>query len=126
MLLLAACGTSSASGTGAAAAATARPTATSLPTATKPPATARVKITEHNEKYDFEPATLTITVGTTVVWTNTSDAPHIVSSDSGPTLQSTTIKASSGTFSHTFAQAGTYSYHCTIHPYMKGTIVVTG
>ncbi|HTZ41834.1 MAG TPA: plastocyanin/azurin family copper-binding protein [Candidatus Omnitrophota bacterium] len=29
-----------------------------------------------------------------------------------------------GTYSHTFAAAGTYSYHCSIHPSMKGTIIV--
>jgi plastocyanin len=36
------------------------------------------------------------------------------------------ITPSGGTFSFTFMQPGTYTYHCTVHPYMKGTIVVTG
>jgi plastocyanin len=29
------------------------------------------------------------------------------------------------TYTHTFSQPGTYSYICTIHPYMHGMVVVT-
>jgi plastocyanin len=32
---------------------------------------------------------------------------------------------SDATFSFTFPKAGTFAYHCTIHPFMKGTIVVS-
>lgn len=85
-----------------------------------------MKIGEQNDKYGFEPTMLSVTVGTKVVWTNASDAPHTVASDTGSILASSTISPSGGTFSFTFTQAGTYTYHCTIHPYMKGTIVVTG
>lgn len=122
ILLLAGCGGSSASGAGAPSATTA-PGATSTTTSG---GTAQVKIGEQNDKYGFEPTMLSVTVGTKVVWTNASDAPHTVASDTGSTLASSTISPSGGTFSFTFTQAGTYTYHCTIHPYMKGTIVVTG
>lgn len=123
ILLLAGCGASSASGAGASNTPVA--TATTAPIATKPAATAKVKVVEKDEKYSFDTAMLTVAAGTTVVWTNMTDAPHTVTSDSGSPLASPTI-APKGTFSFTFTQPGTYSYHCTLHPYMKATIVVTG
>ena len=86
----------------------------------------QVKINEQDEKYRFDPAVLTIRKGATVVWTNISDAPHTVTSDSGTLLASSTVTPSGGTFRFTFTQPGTYHYHCTIHPSMQGTIVVTG
>lgn len=127
ILLLAGCGASTASGAGAGNTppATATATTATAPTATKAPTTASVKITEKDEKYGFDSTMLTVAVGTTVMWTNTTDAPHTVTSDSGTTLASPTINPK-GTFSFTFTQPGTYSYHCTLHPYMKATIVVTG
>lgn len=117
-LLLAGCGASTASGTGA-------NNTPSAPTATKPAATVKVKVVEKDEKYGFDTTMLTVAVGTTVEWTNATDAPHTVTSDTGSTLASPTIDPK-GTFSFTFTQPGTYSYHCTLHPYMKATIVVTG
>jgi plastocyanin len=122
-LLLAGCGASTASGTGANNTPSAPPA--TAPTATKPAATAKVKVIEKDEKYGFDSTMLTVAVGTTVVWTNATDAPHTVTSDTGSTLASPTIDPK-GTFSFTFTQPGTYSYHCTLHPYMKATIVVTG
>src|SRR2546421_12951258 len=71
-LLFAACG-----GGGS----TASPTATSQPTATPTATIVKVQIVEKNGRYTFEPATLTITKGTQVEWTNMSDAPHTVTSD---------------------------------------------
>lgn len=128
ILLLAGCGTTSgASG----ASATTAPTATTAPSASATSATTsagtdQVKMTEQSDKYGFSPTTLTIKAGTKVTWTNASDAPHTVTSDTGSTLASGTVSPSGGSFSFTFTQPGTYTYHCMIHPYMKGTIVVTG
>src|SRR5438876_1170868 len=42
---------------------------------------AQVKIVEQNGQYSFQPATLTIAKGTKITWTNASDAPHTVTSD---------------------------------------------
>jgi plastocyanin len=70
--------------------------------------------------FQFTPATLTVTVGTTVTWKNSSTAAHTVT---GTSFHSPVI-APGRTFSYTFTKAGTYSYHCIFHPYMKGTIVV--
>jgi plastocyanin len=70
----------------------------------------------------FSPATLTVTVGTTVKWTNKDGITHTVTSDSG-IFDSGNVNAS-GTFSYMFMTAGTYSYHCKIHSSMIAKIVV--
>jgi plastocyanin len=79
----------------------------------------------------FSPATLNVQVGATVVWawnTCTGDpytgsqtcANHNVIFDDGSTSSSTQDQ---GTFSKIFNTAGTFTYHCTLHP-MTGTVVV--
>jgi plastocyanin len=70
----------------------------------------------------YEPATLNITTGTTVRWTNEGKNPHTVTSDKG-TWGSGDIPPG-GEFTATFTKAGTFDYHCKHHPNMKGTIVV--
>lgn len=84
----------------------------------------QVNIVGQNGRYAFDPATLTVKKGTQVVWTNTSDASHTVTSDTG-VFQSPGTLATNQTYQFTFATAGTFTYHCDIHPYMTGTIVVT-
>lgn len=70
----------------------------------------------------FSPASLTVPLGTTVTWTNNDGMTHTVTSDVTG-FDSGNISMG-GTYSKVFSVAGTYSYHCTIHPAMKGTIVV--
>lgn len=72
--------------------------------------------------YAFGPSTLTVAVGTTVTWTNQDAVKHTVTAndgsfDGGPL-------SNGQTFSQTFAKAGTYAYHCKIHPSMTATITV--
>jgi plastocyanin len=71
--------------------------------------------------FAFVPATVTIPKGTTVVWTqDDSGVSHTVTGtgfDSGPLGQGQT-------FSKTFKDAGTFTYGCSIHPSMRGTIIV--
>ena len=119
-LLLAACG-----GGGTTTAST--PTATSqpTPTPTQTSTVANVKIVEQNGKYSFQPATLSIKMGTQVEWLNTSDAPHTVTSDTAGVFGSTSNISKNQTFKFTFTKAGTYSYVCLIHPKMGGTVKVT-
>jgi len=50
-----------------------------------------------------------------------SDVPHTVTSDNGGPLSSSTLQPNQ-TFSFTFTAPGTFAYHCSIHPYMKGTV----
>jgi len=72
----------------------------------------------------FVPDALTVTVGTTVTWTNDDTVAHTVTADDG-SFDSGMI-APGGTFSFTFNTAGTYPYKCTVHlPDMIGTITVT-
>ena len=78
----------------------------------------------------YVPANISITVGQTVHWSNQGTTTHTVTSDNGvfdsgtlsPPVGSTTP---GGTYSLAFANAGTYGYHCTLHPNMTGTITVT-
>lgn len=84
----------------------------------------QVKIIEQNGHYAFAPAVLTIAKGTKVTWTNGSDAPHTVTSDTNAFNTPSNLEQNQ-TFSMTFTTAGTYAYHCAIHSYMKATITVT-
>jgi plastocyanin len=86
------------------------------PPVTSQPAVYDIKI----QNFAFSPATLTVKVGDTVRWTNEDTAPHAVSSDN---FSSQTL-STGNTYEHAFQSAGTYSYICSIHPSMKGTIIV--
>jgi plastocyanin len=77
----------------------------------------------------FEPMERTVPVGGTVIWENLSLDGHTVVSDPESTEvfksgENTDPIATNGSFAHAFETAGSYSYHCGIHPAMKGTIVV--
>ena len=65
---------------------------------------------------------LTVAVGTTVAWTNNDSIAHTSTADNSQ-WNSGTINPGQ-TFRFTFAAAGTYSYHCTIHPNMVGKVTV--
>src|SRR5205823_8749489 len=85
--------------------------------------TAVVKIVDSGGSFAFSPQSLTISVGTTVTWKNTTQVSHTATSDDGTTFDSGIIP-SGGTFSFTFTTTGTFGYHCNIHPFMTGTITV--
>lgn len=81
-----------------------------------------------NAKF-FDPLLLNVPVGATVTWKNLDSTLHTVTSGSAESGKSGTIFDSSyltggKTFQHTFSIAGTFDYYCTLHPYMKGQIVV--
>ncbi len=73
--------------------------------------------------FAFAPADITVTVGETVMWTNTDSASHTVTADDG-SFDSGQI-ASGTTFEQAFTRPGTYTYRCTIHSSMTGTVTVT-
>ena len=72
--------------------------------------------------YTYLPATVTIKVGTIVVWKNKDFVAHTITSDDGKTFNH--VIASGGTSRFKFTKAGTYPYHCNFHTFMKATIVV--
>jgi len=77
------------------------------------------------QDFAFKPGSTTVKVGTMVTWTNKDSSAHSVMSDGGAgPLKSAPRVAPGATFSYTFTKAGTYAYHCGIHDYMKGTVVV--
>ena len=70
----------------------------------------------------FEPKRIEIAAGTTVRWTNNDQLVHTITADDG-SWDSGPIEPGK-TWSHTFAQAGEFAFHCTPHPFMKALIVV--
>jgi len=70
----------------------------------------------------YTPDDLSVAVGTTVTWTNNDLVSHTSTSD--VTQWNSGIVAPGGRFSFTFQAAGTFPYHCSIHPGMVGTVVV--
>lgn len=70
----------------------------------------------------YTPDDLNVAVGTTVTWMNTDSISHTSTSDANG--WNSGIVAPGGQFSFAFQTAGTFPYHCTIHPGMVGTVVV--
>jgi len=104
------------------------PTATTSPTASPEAAATSTTGPSENQvdvsNFQFSPATLTVAVGTTVTWKGVSGS-HTVTSDPGSPVTFDQPISQGGTVTVTFAAAGTYHYHCSIHPSMHGTIVVS-
>ena len=110
-----ACGSGSGSGG-------ATPPSTSTPSAASGSAAASGGSTVEINDFMFMPATLTVPVGTTVTWKFDDSTQHTVSANDNSFASSP--MASGQTFTHTFTSAGTVAYHCSIHPFMTGTIIV--
>jgi plastocyanin len=70
----------------------------------------------------FSPATVTVRVGDTVTWTNRDAFSHTATSHTG--TFDTGVIAAGASRSVTFTNAGTFGYHCAIHSFMQGTVVV--
>jgi plastocyanin len=86
-----------------------------------------INILEPNDqsKWGYAPATRRVAPGTWVTWSNNGQDEHTVTAIDG-SFDSQTLEPSDG-FSWYFDQPGTQvQYLCTLHPWMAGTIVVTG
>ena len=70
----------------------------------------------------FSPSSVTVNVGDTVTWTNNGPTAHSATASNGSFDTGTFPRGQSR--SHTFDAAGTFSYICTPHPFMKGTVTV--
>lgn len=73
--------------------------------------------------FAFKPKTVDVDRGTEVMWTNRDSVPHTVTPNSGSWGSGSLENGDS--FSHIFKKAGTFKYHCEIHPDMKGKVVVS-
>jgi len=75
--------------------------------------------------FAFNGSNTTVKVGDTVSWKNDeAGVPHTTTANGG--LWNSGSLSTGGVFQITFSQAGTFTYRCTIHPSMTGTITVTG
>jgi plastocyanin len=72
--------------------------------------------------FEFTPASITVDVGDTVTWSNAGPTAHSATATAGSF--DTGIFSEGQSRSHTFDEAGTFSYICTPHPQMKGTVTV--
>ncbi|BBH18589.1 hypothetical protein Back2_28760 [Nocardioides baekrokdamisoli] len=75
------------------------------------------------QNFAYSPQVVTITVGSTVTWTNDDGTDHTVTSLSGPGAFDSGQIASGGTYSHRFTVVGTYTYHCADHSMMPTATV---
>jgi plastocyanin len=72
--------------------------------------------------FNYKPATLTVTKGARVRFTNQDRAAHTATADDRSFDTQGIDKG--GTAQVTFTRAGTFPYHCDFHPFMKGVVVV--
>jgi plastocyanin len=78
---------------------------------------------------NFVPASVTVAKGGSVVWKNNDNVPHTVTSTSVPSGASSFDSGNmnaNATYTVTFRVTGTYNYVCSYHPWMHGTVIVTG
>ncbi|SBS75819.1 Plastocyanin [uncultured Mycobacterium sp.] len=94
------------------------PIASATTSTTPPVAGTAVDITN----FAFAPANLTVKVGDTVTWTNKDEEPHTVVANDG-SFHSPGLDAN-GRYSFTFTTPGSFDYICSIHPFMRGTVMV--
>lgn len=73
--------------------------------------------------FAFVPAQLTVAAGTRVVWTNFDEDAHAIASADGAFKPSQALDTDDS-YAVVFSTPGTYAYFCSIHPMMRGTIVV--
>lgn len=76
------------------------------------------------QRWTYDPNDVTVAAGTTVIWTNTGAVAHTVTSDDGTSFDSGNLDPQA-TFSFTADAPGTFTFHCTFHPWMTGTLTVT-
>ena len=104
----------------------ATPPATTQTQAPGTPGTPTITI----QNFAFSPAAITVPRGTTITWVNQDSAGHTIVSDAQGSVAQGALFTSNAlgngaTYSFKFDNPGTYAYHCSIHPTMKATVIVT-
>jgi plastocyanin len=98
-------------------------TRTPTPSATATPAPAARQVSATIQNIAFSPNPITVARGSTVTWTNLDGVAHTVTADDGSWGSGTL--GHGATYSHVFTSPGSYTYHCAIHSFMTGTVMVT-
>ncbi len=78
---------------------------------------------EMNKDFAFNPQTLTVKSGEKITWTNRDEEPHTVVSVEKQFKKSSALDTDE-TFTITAGAPGTYTYFCSVHPKMTGTIII--
>ena len=90
---------------------------------------AQVNIVEPDSQppqaWTYDPNDLTVDAGTTITWTNTGAVAHTVTADDGASFDSGNVDPQA-TFSLSLTSPGTFTYHCSYHPWMTGSITIGG
>jgi plastocyanin len=87
------------------------------------PSSETAAVTVEIAGFEFGPAEATASVGDTVSWSNADAAPHTATLDDGG-CETGNIPAG-GAGGLVFNEAGTFAYHCAIHPTMTGSITIS-
>ena len=83
----------------------------------------------NSQGLNYAPASVNVAKGGKVTWTNNDPVPHTVTSTSVPSGASSFDSGNmnaTATYTVTFTVDGTYLYLCSYHPWMHGTVIVTG
>ncbi|HEU5461476.1 MAG TPA: plastocyanin/azurin family copper-binding protein [Nitrososphaeraceae archaeon] len=76
-----------------------------------------------NNELSFDPPQINVPTGTIVSWTNADSIQHTVTSDEQELFDAGPISPGD-TFENVFDSAGEFGYHCAIHPFMTGVVIV--
>ena len=77
-------------------------------------------------EFSFDPDPVSVAAGCEVVWENTHDQPHTSTGDGEQTWKTGNVAPGDTSDPVAFPDAGEFTYLCSLHPFMKGTVVVEG
>jgi plastocyanin len=128
--VLAGCGSSNSSSSSGASPTSSATSSSSTSASAGSSATGGASVAGSTVKVDmknlaFDPKSVTAKVGETIQWVNDDQPPHNVTYVSGPKFTSSGTMNTGDKFQIKVTTPGTIHYVCTIHPFMKATIVVS-
>lgn len=94
------------------------------PSQSAPPQTIPAETVVNIDNFSFHADVVTVMRGATVTWTNRDDIPHTVTADGIPLSFRSHPLDTGDRFSMRFDRPGTYHYFCSLHPKMRGTVIV--
>lgn len=76
------------------------------------------------DNFSFSPAVVQVPAGSTITWENHDDMPHTITSTEKPRTLASPAIDSGEHYTASFPKPGTYTYFCSLHPRMTGTVIV--